>query len=309
MEPLGGQQRGLVGGHRGGRGDDRRVGQDPARGDVAALGELVAGVPEGAYGGQRAAAADPVQLGGTAPRLGPDGRLEVEEVLELLARPLGLAGLLELAHHHLTQLDQHLDVEGGVLQPRLGQRAPGPVDRGVLLAQRLAERRLDQRGQPHPGVAQQPAGELGVEQRHGAQADLGQAGEVLGGGVQDPLHALERLGERGEVGERDRVDQRGAGALAAQLDEVGPGGVAVAGGALGVDGDRTGAGGEPLAHLGQGRRGVDDRGQAVAEGEQGSGLGDGVVVTGAGRVVLGGAGGVGHRVITAPAVRVGWASP
>ena len=44
--------------------------------------------------------------------------------------------------------------------------------------------------------------------------------------------------------EGDRVDQVGAGALAAQLDQVGAGGVAVAGRALGVDGDRTGAPGD-----------------------------------------------------------------
>ena len=65
---------------------------------------------------------------------------------------------------HLAQLEQHLDVEGGVLQPRLGQRPLGPVDRGVLLAHRLAHDHLDQRGQADARVAEQAGGELGVEE-------------------------------------------------------------------------------------------------------------------------------------------------
>ena len=144
-----------------------------------------------------------------------------DEVLELLAGPLGLAGLLELAAERLPQLDQRLDVERGVLQPRLGQRPGGPVDGRVLLAQAAADDRLDQGGQADPRVAEQPTGELGVEQGGGAQADLGQAGEVLGGGVQDPLGVAERGVQRGQVAEGDRVDERGAGALTAQLHEVG----------------------------------------------------------------------------------------
>ncbi len=69
VEALGGQQRGPVAGHRLRGGDDRGVGEDPARGDVALLGDLVAGLPQRAYGAERAAAADPVQPGGTAPRV------------------------------------------------------------------------------------------------------------------------------------------------------------------------------------------------------------------------------------------------
>ena len=83
------------------------------------------------------------------------------------------------------------------------------------------------------------AGELGVEQLARAQAHLGEAGEVLGGRVQDPLGGTDRLVERGEVGAADRVDQPGAGALAAHLHEVGALAVAVARGALGVDRDRA----------------------------------------------------------------------
>jgi hypothetical protein len=38
--------------------------------------------------------------------------------------------------------------------------------------------------------------------------------------VDDPLGVDDRVAECGQVAERDRVDQRGAGALAAQLDQV-----------------------------------------------------------------------------------------
>ena len=162
------------------------------------------------------------------------------------------------AAEHLAQLDEHLDVEGGVLEPRFGERARRPVDGGVLLGHPLAQQRLDQRGQPDPRVAEQPPGELGVEQSRGVQPELGQAGQVLGRGVQDPLGALEGLLQRGQRVEGDRVDQEGAGAFAAQLDQVGAGRVAVAGGPLGVDGDRAGAAGDGRADLGEAGRGVDD---------------------------------------------------
>ena len=181
---------------------------------------------------------------------------------------VGLAGLLELGGHQVAQLDEDLDVEGGVLQPRLGQRARGPVGGGVLLAHPLAQQGLDQGGEPDAGVAEQAAGELGVEERGGLQADLAQAGEVLGRGVQDPLGAGEGLLEGGQGLEGDRVDQPGAGALAAQLDEVGAGRVAVARRPLGVDGDRAGGRGERLAGLGEARLGVGDPGQPVAQGQQ-----------------------------------------
>ena len=92
----------------------------------------------------------------------------------------------------------------------LGQRAGRPVHRRVLLAEPAAEELLDQGGQADAGVAQQPAGELGVEQGGRAQPQLGQAGQVLRRGVQDPLGALERLRQRVEVVEGDRVDQCGA---------------------------------------------------------------------------------------------------
>ena len=64
---------------------------------------------------------------------------------------------------------------------------------------RWPEQRLDQGGEADAGVAQQAAGELGVEEEVGAQAHLAQARQVLGGGVQDPLGAREGLLERGQV--------------------------------------------------------------------------------------------------------------
>ena len=106
----------------------------------------------------------------------------------------------EVDAHEVAQLDEHLDVEGGVAQPRLGQRAGGPVDRGVLLGQAQAEVVLDHRGEADPGQPEEPSRQLGVEELAGPQADLGQARQVLGGRVQDPLGRADRLVERGEVG-------------------------------------------------------------------------------------------------------------
>ena len=81
--------------------------------------------------------------------------------------------------------------------------------------------------------------------------------------MQHPLDAHERLGQRRQVGHGDRVDQRGAGALAADLDQVGALPVAVAGRALGVDGDRAGARAERRDDGGERLRGLDDGRDAV----------------------------------------------
>jgi hypothetical protein len=209
-----------------------------------------------------------VQARGTPPRVDPLGQLETAQGVELLARPLALAGRLELRLEHVAQLDQHLDVEGGVLQPRLGQWPGRPVDRRVLLLHPEAEQGLDEGRQPDPWIAEQPAGQLGVEQLRGNQADVGEAGEVLGRGMQDPLGPLEHLLQRRQGLERDRVDEVGAAAAAAQLDQVGAVGVPVARGALGVDRDRPLAALDRRTHLGQPGLGVDDRGEPVGEREE-----------------------------------------
>lgn len=190
-------------------------------------------------------------------------------MLELLGGPLGLAGGLELGGHPVTQRDQQFDVEGGVDQPFLGQGAARPVGGGVLLGQGLAQGALEQGPKRHARKAQKAAGQLGVEQPAGEHVHLGEAGQVLAGGVQDPLGVADGVGDRGEVGalavlgERDRVDEVGARALAAQLDQVGPAGVAEPVRALGVDGQRAGTGREcvdrGLQRLGR----AHDRGDAV----------------------------------------------
>ena len=120
-------------GHGLGGGDDRRVGDDPAGGHVAALGQLVAGLPQRLHRAQAATAADPVHPRRTTPGVHAGRGLEGEQALELLPRPLVLAGLDQLCGQRLAELHEHLDVEGGVLQPRLRQRPPRPVDRRVLL--------------------------------------------------------------------------------------------------------------------------------------------------------------------------------
>jgi hypothetical protein len=241
----------------------------------------------------------------TPPRVDAHGRLEAQQVVELLACPLGLAGLLELGDHVLAQLEEHLDVERGVLEPRLGQRARRPVGGGVLLAHPLPQHGLDQGGETDAGVAEEASGELGVEEAGRGQADLAQARQVLGGGVEDPLGAGEGVLQRCEGGHPDGVDQPGACSFAAQLDQVGAVGVAVARGALGVDGDRSGRLGQGRTCLQEPGVGVDDLREAVAQLEQGGGcdLGLGCGLGGLGGVGLsagiglcaGGVRGVGHR--------------
>ena len=72
-------------------------------------------------------------------------------------RPLHLALGGQVGGHGVADLHQHLDVEGGVAQPRLGQRAGGPVDGGVLLGQAEAEVVLDDGGEADPGQARRGA--------------------------------------------------------------------------------------------------------------------------------------------------------
>jgi hypothetical protein len=78
----------------------------------------------------------------------------------------------------------------------------------------------------------------------------------------------DRGAQRGQVRQRHRVDQHGAGAAAAQLDQVGALAVAVAGGALGVDRDRSGAGGEAGDRVGEPGGGGDRLGDALARLDQ-----------------------------------------
>ena len=157
----------------------------------------VAGLPELAHDRQRAATTRLVDARRTAPRLLALGRpLERQQRLELLGGPLALAGLDQVGVDQVAQLDQHLDVEGGVDEPRIGQRTGRPVGGGELLGQAEPEVVLDERGEADAREVEQSPGELGVEQRLGIEADLGEAHEVLRRGVQDPLVAVEGGVER-----------------------------------------------------------------------------------------------------------------
>ena len=100
---------------------------------------------------------------------------------------------------------------------------------------------LDQGAEAHPRVAEQPPGQLGVEQLPGPVAELGQAGQVLRGRVQHGLGIGQRAVDAGQVGAGDRVDQHRARAAAPELDQERPVPVAEAGGTLGVDRDRPAA--------------------------------------------------------------------
>ena len=158
---------------------------------------------------------------------------------ELLPGPLGLALLRQLRREGVPQLDQNLHVQRGVTEPFGGQRPGGPVRRRVALLEREAEHGLHQHTEPDPWVAQQAAGEFGVEQLARPVPEFGQAGQVLGGRVQHGLRAGQRRVERRQVRAGDRIDQHRARAPPAQLHQEGAVPVAVAGGALGVDRDRA----------------------------------------------------------------------
>jgi hypothetical protein len=107
----------------------------------------------------------------------------------------------------------------------------------MALLEPEAEHGLDHGAEADPLEPEEPACELGVEERVRAHADPCQAGEVLQGGVQHPLDVGEDGAEVGQVGAGDRIDDGGAGADPPQLDQVGPLAVAISGGTLRVDGD------------------------------------------------------------------------
>ncbi|GAB3877427.1 hypothetical protein GCM10029964_026520 [Kibdelosporangium lantanae] len=93
----------------------------------------------------------------------------------------------------------------------------------MALLQPVAEDAFDQRAEGDPVEPGEPAGQLGVEQPRGPQAQFGQARQVLGGGVQHPLGVRERLDQGIDlVVQRDGVDQEGAGSVTAQLHQVRP---------------------------------------------------------------------------------------
>ena len=217
MEALGAQQRPPVAGHGGGGRDDRGVGQDAARGHVALAGDLVATLPHGPHQRQRAAAADPVDARRTTPGVDAGDRREAADALELLPGPIVLAGSTSSAASSSRSSSSSSTSRAAYSSQGSRQRTPRPVHRGVLLAQAVPEQRLHQRGQRHAGEAEQPAGELGVEERGRPQAQLGQAGQVLTGGVDDPLGAVDRLRQR-RARRRSAPPRRATGSISTTPD-------------------------------------------------------------------------------------------
>ena len=183
---------------------------------------------------------------------------------EFLLGVLKLAVRLEQFDEFLAQLRQDFDVQGGVAQPGLRQRAGGPVGGRMFLGQAEAQQLFDDGGQPDARQPGQARGEFGVEQLVRPHAKLGQARKVLAGRVQDPFDAVEGIVDDAQVIEGFGIDQPGAGAFAADLDQEGALAVPEAGGALGVNARRTGAGGDGGRAALQPGLGFDDQRHAVA---------------------------------------------
>ena len=131
-----------------------RVRHDPAGVSRHAAGRSRRGSPTGR--GRRPAQRRPRTLCSPEVRRHastPLRNLEAAQVVELLPRPTRPCRPPRIARpsEQVEQLDEHLDVEGGVVQPGRGQRPGRPVDRRVLLRQPEAEQRLDQGRRARPG--------------------------------------------------------------------------------------------------------------------------------------------------------------
>ena len=168
----------------------------------------------------------------------------VRDVLEFLCGPVGFALLLQYVGDRVAQLEQHLDVQRGVIQPVVRQWTLRPVGRSVSLHQLQAQQPLHHCRQVHPIKGCQPACQLGVIQLRRPHADLGQAGQILVRRVQHPLVGGQYVGDRRQRRQRvvavaDGVDQDGARPCAPDLHEIGAIGVPEAGRPLGIDRKRT----------------------------------------------------------------------
>jgi len=135
-----------------------------------------------------------VHAGRATPRLDPDrGTREPDKRLELLFGPPRLALGFQVVGHEIADPAEHLDIEGGIAQPGLRQRSGRPVHRRVLLGKAEPEVVLDDRCQPNAGQTHEASPELGVEQPGRVQTHLREAGQVLGGGMQDPLDIADHV--------------------------------------------------------------------------------------------------------------------
>lgn len=154
--------------------------------------------------------------------------------------------LIENLGDGVPQFDQHLDIQGGVIEPVGGQRTYGPVGRTVSLGQAEAQQPLHHRRKVDPVEAGQAAGQFGVVEGGRAQTHFGQARQILVRGVQNPFVGPEHFGQRSQHIEWaaavvHRVDQHRSGPVTSDLDQIRPVGVAESGRAFGVDGERTAA--------------------------------------------------------------------
>jgi hypothetical protein len=73
----------------------------------------------------------------------------------------------------------------------------------MLLSQTHMKPLLDHRAEGDPLVAEQPAGQFGVEEPSRTQSELGEARQILGSGVQDPLGLVDDVGERPKAANTD----------------------------------------------------------------------------------------------------------
>ena len=115
--------------------DDEGVGQDAPGRRVATLRDVLTRLPQGANAGELAQVTQGVQAGRASPRLLLRRRaLEVEQCLELLTRPLGLALRLEVGGERVTHLDEPLDAVSRLYAKMLAME----IVMGVLIG-RLSE--------------------------------------------------------------------------------------------------------------------------------------------------------------------------
>ena len=111
--------------------------------------------------------------------------------------------------------------------------------------------------------AEEPCGQLGVEQRRRAHAALLQAGKILSHRMDDPLVGAERGIEIAEVSEGLGIEEERACTLATQLDEERSLPISDARGPFGIDGDRPIGGSQAGDRGGESVRGVDNVGDAI----------------------------------------------
>ena len=188
-------------------------GQQPPGRDVALGGVGVARLPKRTHDGELPAVTHTVDAGRPPPRLDARRRRAGQaNRLELLPRPFGLAGPVELAPRTSRSVDQQLDVQRRVGQPVVGQRPGGPVGRGVALLQPDAQMLLDHGAEGDPFLpSSRPASSVS-NSRDGTRPSSARHGRSWLAACRIHSASAMTAFERGQVGQRDRIDQRRAGA-------------------------------------------------------------------------------------------------